>query len=343
MDVSVKVRDEACLNTSEDVVPKNVALKIKDPGQTDRHVEHEYRVLLRLQGGVGVPRVFYLDRIVLWDTESIAVTYDLLGDTLNSLFESCGGVFSLKTVLMLADQMIACLHFVHSRDVVHRNIKTQNFIMGKRWGPHETTVFLIDYKASGRYRNPKPAPPMGRAMNERYRTDGSETDNGIPSPLDDPTDLFAHIPFRKHLPMIGTTRFASVAALRGHEQGRKDDLESLGYMLIYFLKGCLPWQGVSRKIPDGNKYLGVVRKMKARMPVKELCLGLPNAFHRYMEYCSGLQFEDDPDYDMLRRMFRRCFFESGFVWDNMFDWMRAPGALTSTSSSSTASSFLLRG
>jgi hypothetical protein len=96
-------------------------------------------------------------------------------------------------------------------------------------------------------------------------------------------------------------------------------MESLGYILIYFLKGALPWQGLKANTKK-LKYDAIMEK-KISTSASELCKGLPKEFTNYLDYCRKLRFEDKPDYQELRRMFRNLFIRQGYVYDYMFDWI----------------------
>jgi casein kinase 1 len=108
-----------------------------------------------------------------------------------------------------------------------------------------------------------------------------------------------HIPYRKNVDSCGTVRYISVNTHRGREQSRRDDLESLGYMLIYFARGRLPWQGFADTL---NKFNRIGRK-KRFVSIKKLCRGLPEEFREYLTFTRALKFKEQPDYDHLRGLF----------------------------------------
>ena len=119
--------------------------------------------------------------------------------------------------------------------------------------------------------------------------------------------------------MTGTARYASINALQGYEQSRRDDLESVGYVLMYFLRGRLPWQGLIVKGKE-NKYERILQK-KRETETSELCKGYPKQFEEYLEYTKKLGYEEDPDYGYLRGLFEGVVKESGFTLDYLFDWV----------------------
>ena len=102
------------------------------------------------------------------------------------------------------------------------------------------------------------------------------------------------------------------------EQSRRDDLESLGYILLYFLRGSLPWQGMKAKT-KAQKYK-LMMEMKSKIDLDELCDQAPREFVIYMDHVQALEFEDKPDYSYLRRTFRELFIRQRFEYDHVFDW-----------------------
>jgi len=102
------------------------------------------------------------------------------------------------------------------------------------------------------------------------------------------------------------------------EQSRRDDLEAIGYVLVYLVRGFLPWQGIKANNKQ-EKYHKIMEK-KMTTPVELLCKGLPIEFSTYLNYCRTLKFEDKPDYSYLRKMFKELFIREGFELDYMYDW-----------------------
>jgi casein kinase 1/casein kinase I family protein HRR25 len=127
-----------------------------------------------------------------------------------------------------------------------------------------------------------------------------------------------HIPYREGKNLTGTARYASINTHMGIEQSRRDDLESLGYVLMYFLRGTLPWQGLKANTKK-QKYERILEK-KISTSTEALCKAFPAEFRSYFEHVRSLRFDDRPDYDYLKRLFRELFFRKGFSYDNMFDW-----------------------
>lgn len=110
-----------------------------------------------------------------------------------------------------------------------------------------------------------------------------------------------HIPFINGKPLIGTPKYASLNAHLGFEQSRRDDLESLGYSIIYMLKGSLPWQGIKAR---NEELYQKIMEMKRNIKIEDLCQGCPAIIAQYMHYCRNLNFEEEPNYECLRILFR---------------------------------------
>lgn len=208
---------------------------------------------------------------------------ELLGPSLEDLFNFCSRRFSLKTVLLLADQMISRIDYIHSRNFIHRDIKPDNFLMGL--GKKGNLVYIIDFGLAKKYKDAKSS---------------------------------LHIPYRENKNLTGTARYASINTHLGIEQSRRDDLESLGYVLMYFNLGTLPWQGL-KAANKRQKYERISEK-KLSTPIEVLCKDFPNEFPTYLTYCRRLDFIQRPDYSYLRKLFRTLFHNQGFTYDYVFDW-----------------------
>jgi hypothetical protein len=118
--------------------------------------------------------------------------------------------------------------------------------------------------------------------------------------------------------LTGTARYASINALKGLEQSRRDDLEAVGYVLVYFLQGKLPWQGLPVK-PKEDRYAKIMEKKRDTTP-EDLCKGLPKEFQTYVEYTRNLGYEDDPDYEMLKNLFKSIMERENYEMDYIYDW-----------------------
>ncbi|XP_027084680.1 uncharacterized protein [Coffea arabica] len=256
-----------------------VAIKIESKQTKHPQLMYEAKLYNILQGGSGIANIKWHGA----DGDDNVLVLDLLGPSLEDLFVYCGTKFSLKTVLMLADQMITRIEYVHSKGFLHRDVKPDNFLMGL--GRKANQVYIIDFGLAKRYRDP--------------------TTN-------------RHIPYREKKNLTGTARYASCNTHLGIEQSRRDDLEALGYVLLYFLRGSLPWQGL-KAATKKQKYDKICDK-KVSTPVEVLCKSYPVEFASYLHYCHSLTFDQRPDYGFLKRIFRDLFTREGFVFDYVFDW-----------------------
>jgi casein kinase I family protein HRR25 len=142
-------------------------------------------------------------------------------------------------------------------------------------------------------------------------------DFGLAKRYCDPKTKF-HIAYREMKSLTGTARYASINTHLGVEQSRRDDLESLGYAFIYFLRGSLPWQGL-KAATKKQKYDRIMEK-KMTEPTEFLCRGFPKEFAIYLNYSRSLRFDDKPDYDYLRKLFRDVFVREGFADNYEYDW-----------------------
>lgn len=259
---------------------RNVALKFEKADMKLPQLEAEYRMYKKMAHGL-VPRVHWFGESPSGAHRVLAM--ELMGKSLEDLKDGCPHRrMSLKTTLMLADQMIARLAFCHSCDIVHRDVKPDNFLVGT--GKRDHLVFLIDFGLSKRMRG----------------HDGR------------------HAPYKDGKQLTGTPRYASVNAHMGVEQSRRDDMESVGYILLYFLLGRLPWQGIREK--DKDKKHRSIGQRKRDIPLEVLCKDAPKEFAVYLHYCRALQYTQEPDYAYLRRLFRNLFRHHGFMWDFVYDW-----------------------
>ncbi|XP_038696396.1 casein kinase 1-like protein 1 isoform X2 [Tripterygium wilfordii] len=262
------------IQTNEEVAIKLENVKTKHP-----QLLYESKLYRILQGGTGIPNVRWFGV----EGDYNVLVMDLLGPSLEDLFNFCTRKLSLKSVLMLADQMINRVEFVHSKSFLHRDIKPDNFLMGL--GRRANQVYVIDFGLAKKYRD---------------------------------SSTHQHIPYRENKNLTGTARYASMNTHLGIEQSRRDDLESLGYVLMYFLRGSLPWQGLKAGTKK-QKYEKISEK-KVSTSIEALCRGYPSEFASYFHYCRSLRFDDKPDYAYLKRIFRDLFIREGFQFDYVFDW-----------------------
>ncbi|XP_029654342.1 casein kinase I-like [Octopus sinensis] len=256
-----------------------VAVKVESSQSRHPQLHFESKIYRFLQGDPGIP--FFWD-YVEENCHNILVI-DLLGPSIEELFNFCHRRFNLKTVLMLADQMLERLEYVHSRCFIHRDIKPDNFLMGP--GRYSDRLYLIDFGLAKKYKS---------------------ATSGI------------HIPYRDDKSLTGTARYASINAHMGIEQSRRDDLESMGYVLMYMIRGNLPWQGL--QAPTKKEKYERISEKKRSTSIESLCHGFPDEFALYLNYCRSLLFEKRPDYNYLRQLFQNLLRRMGFYHDFSYQW-----------------------
>ncbi|XP_037927992.1 casein kinase I-like [Teleopsis dalmanni] len=259
---------------------KEIAAKLeKRPNKFLSKLTLETAVYKALQGGVGIPRFIWSG--VKRQYNCLAI--ELLGPSLEDLFNYCNRQFSMKTICLLAEQMVTRLEYMHEHHYIHRDIKPDNFVMGV--GRRGNIVHIIDFGLAKKYRNPT---------------------------------TFQHISCTMNNHLVGTPRYVSINTHAGTQQSRRDDLESLGYVLIYFKKGSLPWQGLAAA--HKRQWHERLAEKKLSVTLSKLCSGCPPAFRLYLNYCRCLRFEESPDHCYLRSLFRNLYRNFGYTYDNIFDW-----------------------
>jgi len=261
---------------------QEVAIKFENANSKNPQLFFEakfYQYLLKdATPDKGIPRVYYCAT----EGDQNIMVMDLLGPSLEDLFNICNRKFSLKTVLMIGEQMLSRIEYVHSRYILHRDIKPDNFVIGQ--GAKQHKVYIIDFGLAKKY----------------ISREGK------------------HIPYKEGKSLTGTARYASVNTHLGIEQARRDDLESLGFVLLYFLRGSLPWQNM-RANNKKEKYQKIMEK-KLGTPIEVLCKGFPSEFVTFLSYCRNLKFEDKPDYNYLRTLLKDLFVKAGYEMDYQYDW-----------------------
>ena len=257
-----------------------VALKVEPRKIAKPILQNEAFTLFNL-AGPGIPAVKSFGKVKNYNI----LVEPLLGKSLFDIFAENHKEMPMEDICLIAKQVIDRIQWVHSKYVVHRDIKPDNFLIGKK---DPNVIYLIDFGLSQKYRS---------------ATSGK------------------HVRFGFTGKLTGTVRFASANALRGGEQSRRDDIESIGYMLVYFMKKRLPWQGVTgtRKM---ERYLKIY-KMKKNTTPEELCKGLPPEMTEYMIYAKKLEFEQEPNYNYLRKLFSRILKRIHTTNDQLvFSWIK---------------------
>ena len=209
---------------------------------------------------------------------------ELLGSSLEDIFQKQQKKFSIKTVCMVGIQILDRLEFIHNKNIIHRDIKPDNFVLGLDNKSH--IIYALDFGLSKKYRSSR---------------------------------THQHIKFSVNKKLTGTARYASINALKGCEQSRRDDLEAIGYVFMYFLRSSLPWQGLH--VHKGEDRYKKILTKKRGTSAEELCKGFPNEFAEYINYTRNLEFEADPDYKYLRGLLLSVLEKEKQPYDFCYDWV----------------------
>ncbi|KAK3114375.1 Palmitoylated plasma membrane-bound casein kinase [Teratosphaeriaceae sp. CCFEE 6253] len=260
-----------------------VAIKFEPRKSDAPQLRDEYRTYKILVGCPGIPNVYYFGQEGLHNI----LVIDLLGPSLEDLFDLCARRFSIKTVVMVAKQMLSRVQTIHEKNLIYRDIKPDNFLIGRQGTKAQNVIHVVDFGMAKQYRDPKTK---------------------------------QHIPYRERKSLSGTARYMSINTHLGREQSRRDDLEALGHVFMYFLRGGLPWQGL-KAATNKQKYEKIGEK-KQTTALKDLCDSFPEEFTKYLSYVRNLGFEDTPDYDYLRDLFTKALQSTGEVEDGEYDWMK---------------------
>ena len=209
---------------------------------------------------------------------------ELLGPSLDSILNSLpDNKMSIRCVCNIAYQMISIFENIHNNDIIHRDIKPANINIGI--GDNSKFLYLIDFGLCKKYRSSKTK---------------------------------KHYPYVQGKDLIGNVRYSSLNALEGKSQSRRDDLESLGYVLIYLCLGKLPWQGKISNSKEDKYYK--IKEIKKNITPAQLCETLPKQFETYMKYVKNLKYEENPNYSYLKGLFLNVLKNNNWEFDYYYDW-----------------------
>jgi serine/threonine protein kinase len=320
-----------------------VAIKVENIVQNKSHLYDEYKMLKYLKSVEGIPSVYDFKSS---ETNQIMVM-ELLGPSVDSMFRYCGKSFSMKTICMLAKRMISLLESVHKKGVVYRDIKPENFVVGNVISLKDEDIENLSDDSASTETNSIPIKNHANYQRDIKKRKGKLYNSLAPNFIDSYLD-FESMPPQEHplnqiylldfglsefyidrntrthvqnrlRPPCGTPRYMSIRTHQFRQQSRRDDLESLGYLLLYFLKkGNLPWQGITAT--DVKSMIYRIWDKKETIPLEKLFKDCPQQFVTYMSYTRNLNFTEKPDYNYLRGLFDEILTSIHEVDDGIFDW-----------------------
>ena len=258
---------------------KLYAVKIEDMKQEQFILEEESAILSYLN----IPQIPKIKSFG-YSGSFIILVMELLGKSLDKIFnELPSKKMSIRCVCNIAYQLLYIFELMHNNNIIHRDIKPANIAIGRE--EKSKYIYLLDFGLSKKYRSSKTK---------------------------------KHFPFTQGKKLIGNARYSSINALNGNTQSRRDDLESLGYLLLYLLLGRLPWQGYISHSKEDKYYK--IKQIKNQTTPEELCEGLPPQFEEYIKYTRNLEYEQDPDYNYLRNLFLSVLKNYNWEFDYYYDW-----------------------
>ena len=237
--------------------------------------------------GIGIPELITYGKITNYNV----LIEELLDKSLYELFLENNYKFPMQDICLIAIQLIDRIEWVHSKTLIHRDIKPENFLIGKN---NPNIIYLTEFGLCSKYCSSK----TGKHILPGFR--GTFT---------------------------GTLKYSSANAQRGNQQSRRDDMESLGYTILFFMKGKLPWQNLNKYYKGKDLYFKTYA-MKKFMPIEKLCKGLPTEMEDYFKYIKTMKFQEEPNYDYLRNLFKSILKKNGcenleninFSWVSEFQW-----------------------
>lgn len=257
----------------------NVAVKLEVKADSTKQLANEYEILTTLKRPQ--QQQGFTEVFHFGREEShICLVMELLGKSLEDWLEVCGGKFNVKTTALIGEQIVRRIEYLHSKSIIHRDIKPENFMMGV--GQRVHIVYLIDF-----------------GLSEFFYDEGQ------------------HAMAMKDS-LTGTARYASINA-HDKAQSRRDDLEATGHMLIFFIRGSLPWSGLPHT-PGVDEFKQICDIKKTTL-LNDLCKGMPPEFEDYLGYCRALAYKQRPDYTRLRLMLCRVLKSLGNVKEHQLQWL----------------------
>jgi len=250
---------------------KNYAIKLEPLSDKKQHLLKEYDIYNTLNDSDNFSKIYWYGNYKKYR----ALVLDQLGPSLKHLFIKNKYDFDMNTIANIAVQFLYRLQELHNAGYLHQDIKPENILVDLK---NMIKIYMIDFGTSDKWQN---------FVNRKH---------------------VLKVPSNR---IVGTARYSSINNHKYMSQSRRDDLESFGYVLIYFAKSSLPWQGLKTK-SFKIKWKKVLL-VKENMNEKKLCSGLPKCFFNYFFYVNNLTFEQTPNYKYLRRLFR-SYIKTDFFW-----------------------------
>ena len=258
---------------------KLYAVKLEDMKQ-EQFILEEESIFLSYLNVPQIPKV----KSFGYSGSYIILVMELLGKSLDKLLKELPSKkMSLRCVCNIAYQLILIIENIHNCNIIHQDIKPANIAIGKE--EKSKYIYLLDFGLSRKYIS-------------------SKTNR--------------HYPYRETNKLIGNARYSSINALNGGTQSRRDDLESLGYLIIYLIIGRLPWQGYISHSKEDKFYK--IKQIKKQTTPEQLCEGLPSQFLEYVKYTRNLKYEEKPNYHYLRNLFLIILNNYKYEFDYYYDW-----------------------
>ncbi|XP_040593439.1 casein kinase I isoform X2 [Mesocricetus auratus] len=265
-----------------------VAIKLEPIKSRAPQLHLEYRFYKQLSTAEGVPQVYYFGPCGKYN----AMVLELLGPSLEDLFDLCDRTFTLKTVLMIAIQLITRMEYVHTKSLIYRDVKPENFLVGRPGSKRQHAIHIIDFGLAKEYIDP---------------------------------ETKKHIPYREHKSLTGTARYMSINTHLGKEpQGRPGGTGTHVHVLPAWQPALAGAQARIMQADTLKERYQKIGDTKRATPIEALCESFPEEMATYLRYVRRLDFFEKPDYDYLRKLFTDLFDRSGYVFDYEYDWAGKP-------------------
>ena len=253
---------------------ESLAVKVEKKNTDFSYLLNEYKNYKKLKGYKHIPIIYGCFQ----DNDNNYMVMELLGTSLDSIFKKYNKKFSLSTVLNIGIRILEIIEFIHSKNIIHRDLKPDCFLVGKI---DASKIYIIDFGFAVNYIEPK---------------------------------LGLHYPLKQDK-FVGNYKFSSNnSMLLGYNKSRRDDIEAIAYMLIYFLKGFLPW--------EVGKNKAEVQDIRRKTTIFDLCMDLPEEIRTFLSYSWKLKYIEKPNYNYLKNLLIICLKNNNLsLTKNNYDWI----------------------